>query len=104
MNQKLNNRPSNVRPATSAQLTKLRDWYEYSIGYCNAMWYVGQLREQKKSIQWASREMDRLAKLRLEHGPSAMKPLNWEYICPSEDTVKEYMENLRKRSLNERKS
>lgn len=96
MNRSLTNQPSNVRPATSAQLTKLRDWYEYSIGYCNAMWYVHRLKEEGRTIEWASKEMDRLAKLRLEHGPSAMKPTDWEQIKPSEEEVNSYMENLRR--------
>lgn len=96
MNQKPNNQPNSARPATPAQLTKLRDWYEYSIGYHNAMWYIDYLKRQKMTVTQASAEMDRLAKLRLERSPSAMKPKDWDEVNPGAEATIAFVNSLSK--------
>lgn len=85
---------SNNHPVTSSQLTTLRNWYECSIGYQNAMWYVHMLKRKGVTVAQASQEMDRLAKLRMFHGASAMKPKAWDKIKPSPEALEEFWQQL----------
>ena len=84
------------KPATIAQLNYLQNLYEKSIGYCKSLCYLDQLKKKNISKAQATKEIDRLRRIRSAHGATAMYPLNWEKIKPDDSTVSKFMDSYGK--------
>ncbi len=80
--------------ATDKQLYRLRMWYERAIGYWPSVWYIDYLQKKSITIDEASKEMNRLYRIRKELGSKSMFPINWEKIKPSEEELEKFIEEL----------